>query len=385
MAQTDRNGSSTEAGTAPSRFTWRGAWVTTTLYVRNDVFRYDGASYITLVDHTAGVFSTDLAADLLELFADKGLAGAGSGDMLGGNNLAEVTDAGVSRANIVAAKSGANTDITSLGDIGVGTITAAEGIVFKEGAAVASTTTTEVWASDGNTRHVTGNNPISSFGTAPQAGATMRIIFDGTPLITDSANLVLNAGGDDIQIEAGDWMDLYADTTTALRGVVHRASGAPIAGGITSGTAIATTSGTSHDFTGIPSTVKRITVMFAGVSTNGTSVPIIRLGDSGGVENTGYTQLAAQGTSAFNSGTTGFAIQSSYVSTTAIYGVYTFVLLDSATFTWCGTGTFNENSVPRSVTCSGGKALTATLTQIRLTTVNGTDAFDAGSVSILYD
>ena len=40
---------------------------------------------------------------------------------------------------------------------------------------------------------------------------------------------------------------------------------------ITAGTAVASTSGTSIDFTGIPSWVKRITVMFNGVSTNGTS------------------------------------------------------------------------------------------------------------------
>jgi hypothetical protein len=58
--------------------------------------------------------------------------------------------------------------------------------------------------------------------------------------------------------------------------------------GITSGTAVASTSGTSIDFTSIPSWVKRITVMFNGVSTSGTSAKIIQLGDSGGVETSGY-------------------------------------------------------------------------------------------------
>ena len=57
---------------------------------------------------------------------------------------------------------------------------------------------------------------------------------------------------------------------------------------ITSGTAVASTSGTSIDFTGIPSWAKRITVMFNGVSTNGTSQQLIQIG-SGSVNATGYS------------------------------------------------------------------------------------------------
>jgi hypothetical protein len=64
---------------------------------------------------------------------------------------------------------------------------------------------------------------------------------------------------------------------------------------ITAGTAVASTSGTSIDFTSIPSWVKRITVMIAGVSTNGSSIIQIQLGDSGGVETSGYT-----GTTGYN-------------------------------------------------------------------------------------
>jgi hypothetical protein len=154
---------------------------------------------------------------------------------------------------------------------------------------------------------------------------------------------------------------------------------------LTSDTAKASTSGTSIDFTGIPSWVKRITVMFSGVSTNGTSIPIIQLGDSGGVEIAGYTQVAAQGTAAFNNGSTGFAAQTTFSAALVLNGVYTFVLLDAATFTWSGSGTFNESATPRSITCSGVKALSATLDRIRITTVNGTDTFDAGSINIMYE
>jgi hypothetical protein len=104
----------------------------------------------------------------------------------------------------------------------------ASSIIEAEGADVASATTTNIWATDGNTRHITGNTTITSFGTAPQAGARMRLIFDGTPLLTQGANLNLNAGSSNIQIEAGDYADVYADTTTQFDVVVTRKSGTGI-------------------------------------------------------------------------------------------------------------------------------------------------------------
>jgi hypothetical protein len=59
-------------------------------------------------------------------------------------------------------------------------------------------------------------------------------------------------------------------------------------GAITSATAQASTSGTSINFTDIPSWVKRITVMFNGVSTSGTSIRQAQLG-AGSVTTSGYT------------------------------------------------------------------------------------------------
>jgi hypothetical protein len=101
--------------------------------------------------------------------------------------------------------------------------------------------------------------------------------------------------------------------------------------GITSGTAVASTSGTSIDFTSIPSWVKRITVMLNGVSTSGTSIPLIQLGDSGGIENTGYSAVAGASTSAgvWGASTVGFPLGASSISTAAniLYGSMTFTTL----------------------------------------------------------
>jgi len=113
---------------------------------------------------------------------------------------------------------------TFTGDI----IMSGASVVYAEGADVAAASTANIWATDGNTRHITGNTTITSFGTAPQAGMFMRLIFDGVPLLTQSANLNLNAGGSNIQIEAGDIAIVYADTTTQFDVFVIRKSGKPL-------------------------------------------------------------------------------------------------------------------------------------------------------------
>jgi hypothetical protein len=195
--------------------------------------------------------------------------------------------------------------------------------------------------------------------------------------ITDTnLNSIITAGS------AGSLDKIPVITYTAK----GRISAASLVDKITIGTLSTTTGGTSIDFTGIPATAKRITVTITGLSTSGTSIPIIQLGDSGGIEVSGYTQVAAQGTAAFNTGTTGFALQSAVSAAMVLTATYVFDLSDSATFTWSGRGTAFETATPRSVTCSGTKSLSATLDRIRLTTINGTDTIDANAgVNISYE
>jgi hypothetical protein len=140
-----------------------------------------------------------------------------------------------------------------------------------------------------------------------------------------------------------------------------------------------TASSTAVDFTGIPSWVKRITVMFSGVSTNGTSNPLIQLGDAGGFETTGYSATSLESTTTHY--TTGFGIR--FASASAVLnGSYVFTLVGSNA--WTGIGLINNTSTAVA-TCCGVKTLSDTLTQIRITTVNGTDQFDAGTINILFE
>jgi hypothetical protein len=159
-------------------------------------------------------------------------------------------------------------------------------------------------------------------------------------------------------------------------------------GTITSGTAVASTSGTSIDFTSIPSWVKRITVMLSGVSTNGTSSMIIRIGDSGGVSATGYTagyaeSINGSGTQSANP-TTGFQLQSTTVTSSTLTEA-SIVITNVSGNLWLASGISTFSNYPSATATGGSKSLSATLDRIRITTVNGTDTFDAGTINILYE
>lgn len=157
---------------------------------------------------------------------------------------------------------------------------------------------------------------------------------------------------------------------------------------LVSGTAQASTSGTSIDFTSIPSWVKRVTVMFVGVSTNGTSKPRIQLGDSGGVETTGYagsTSAIASASANSSNFTDGFEFNTVQTGAAVLHGSVVFSLFSASTNTWVCNAALMDSASTYSSLAGGSKSLSATLDRIRITTVNGTDTFDAGSINILYE
>ena len=161
-------------------------------------------------------------------------------------------------------------------------------------------------------------------------------------------------------------------------------------GSLVSGTAVASTSGTSIDFTGIPSWVKRITVMFNGVSWNNTVAPLIQLGDSGGVETTGYSSIAGNSstgsTASATAQTAGFGFQAGWDGTTLFSGSVIFSLLDASTNTWVGQGVFfaDSSGTDYAVSMAGVKSLSATLDRVRITSTAAV-TFDAGTINILYE
>ena len=146
------------------------------------------------------------------------------------------------------------------------------------------------------------------------------------------------------------------------------------------GTAVASTSGTSIDFTGIPSWVKRITVLLNGVSFATSSNIIVQLGTSGGVEATGYSSTASSGTTVANL-TTGFIVDAVSSVSTAQTGIV--VLTNLTGNVWLESGNSGLGNITAVNVSAGSKTLSGVLDRVRITGNGAT--FDAGSINILYE
>jgi hypothetical protein len=240
-------------------------------------------------------------------------------------------------------------------------------------------------------------------GTIVSLTAPLGVSNGGTGASTLTANNVLlgngvaalqtvapGASGSVLVSNGTTWVSGVPFTPSAVGQVPFSTDGATYTATqkITQGTVQASTSGTSIDFTGIPSWVKRITVMFNGVSTNGSSSIIIQLGISSGPETTSYSSTGTRtsgGVIATNAFTTGFAIDNFAASSYVRYGSATISLFQASSNAWTYTSLMSDQTVPIQGMGAGYKALAATLDRVRITTVGGTDTFDAGSVNILYE
>jgi len=155
---------------------------------------------------------------------------------------------------------------------------------------------------------------------------------------------------------------------------------------ITSGTAVASTSGTSIDFTSIPAGVKRITVMLSGVSLSGTSQILTQIGD-GTVNTSGYSSSSGKvnnsGVATSVTSTAGFIAAIDPAAASLTWGQIVLTLISGTTWVYSVNGGCSGNAV--GFFGGGSKALSSTLDRVRITTVNGTDTFDAGSINILYE
>jgi hypothetical protein len=142
------------------------------------------------------------------------------------------------------------------------------------------------------------------------------------------------------------------------------------------------------DFTGIPSWAKRITVMFSGVSTNGTSNYQVQLG-AGSITTSGYTSGAVSARATALSGpittaTSGILSYTDFTAATDLASGFVQIFNVSGN-SWIGTAVTGNSAGSRTTTGTGTISLSGTLDRVRITTVNGTDAFDSGSINILYE
>lgn len=209
----------------------------------------------------------------------------------------------------------------------------------------------------------------------------MTIVLNSSTGITTPPVSVQGATSGTITFAAPDVAGTNTQTLVAATGTL-----APLL----AGTAVASTSGTSIDFTSIPSWVKRITVMFSGLSTNGIAHYLIQIG-AGAIVSSGYLGAGtranggAASTVTSNIGNAGFLVQNLSGATNVIQGAVTLSLLNSATGLWVASGCYGNSDVVATSYTGGSVTLSGVLDRVRITTAGGTDTFDAGSINIMYE
>jgi len=232
----------------------------------------------------------------------------------------------------------------------------------------------------------TGLTPSTATTGVVSVAGTLVVGNGGTGLSSLTANSVmLGNGSSSVQFVApGNSGNVLTSNGTVWLSSVATSSG------ITSGTVQTTPFATPQyaDFTGIPSGVKRITVMFNEISTNGTSGVIAQIG-SGSVVTSGYisttVRIANDSSTSGGSITNGFYVNPGYTTSynDKVSGLLVLTLISGTTWvaSMCG-------KISTVVVLSGGgvsPSLSGALDRIRITTAGGSDSFDFGSVNILYE
>ncbi len=217
---------------------------------------------------------------------------------------------------------------------------------------------------------------ISDGGTGQ---STATAAFDALAPTTTTGDIIYYNGTDNVRLAVG-----------STGQVLRVSSGAPSWGSnLTIGTPTATTSGTAVNVTGLPSGIKRITISLESVSTNGISFWILQIGDSGGIENTGYLSGASlqqnAGTNIYAAGTAGYILVVNNSAISVVQMAITLTRINNSSNIWIASYSGNDSGLSASIHGGGTKTLSAELDRFTLTTLGGTDTFDAGQINYVYE
>ena len=234
-----------------------------------------------------------------------------------------------------------------------------------------------------------------SDGTAFITSAEIRVAVDGTPGSNDMPGRIAFYTTADGASSVTERLRINKSGAIGIAGANYGTSGQVLtsagssaavswADKVTRATSIATTSGTAHDFSSIPSGVKRITLMISGVSTNGTGNVILQLGSSGTPLASGYLGNYAEWQNGGNAGlsnhSTSFIITGTSAAGTTRHGAVTLTNLSGNI--WTMTFTVSRGDSTFIYMGSGSVTLSGTLDILRL---SSTSTFDAGNINIIYE
>ena len=201
-----------------------------------------------------------------------------------------------------------------------------------------------------------------------------------TTVISGTSGITFPAGG------TGNPAGTVVGTTDSQT-LTNKTIGSGYSGStVTQGTQVASTSGTSISFTGIPSWVKRITVLFNGVSLSSTSNFLFQIG-SGSTDTSGYLSRSVATGSAANvvgNSTAGIVLVSGDAGN-LFYGAINIYNISGNTWIFSGTFAATQGTSTFAIMTGGNHATSAALDRVVITTVSGTDTFDAGAINIQYE
>ncbi len=215
-------------------------------------------------------------------------------------------------------------------------------------------------------------------------GSTSGTLTIAAPAVAGTNTITFPAATDTVAtLSATQTLTNKTLSSPTITGTVIMASSV-----LTSATAQLSTSGTSIDFTSIPSYVKRITVMFSGVSTNGTNPIFVQIG-SGSFSTSGYLGAVSENratTDTINF-TFGFGVAPSPVITEIVHGIMTIVNITGTT--WVASFVGGKSDVPNSYSGGGSSgSIGGSLDRLRIiasATGSPSDTFDAGTINIMYE
>lgn len=215
----------------------------------------------------------------------------------------------------------------------------------------------------------------------------------GNPTVAVSGNLSSLAGlslssGDVLYATGADTLARLAIGTTGQTLTVSGGLPAWGSAGFTYATPIESTSGSNIDFPGIPSTARRVSIMFSGLSTNGSDPPLIQIG-AGSVDTSGYlgsasdiggaTPGSTNSTAGFRIGTAAFA----WAAGRVIHGKAELNFISANI--WTFTAIFGASDAAGIFITGGSKSLSGALDRVRITTTGGVNTFDAGTVNVSWE